>query len=92
MILPEIINPDGRPGPSECRVYTAQGGLLRTNLPLPWPRLGPYRANKGAKMSDPIARARILGTTVWDFRLISMPIKLRYTANRCASPQIAFVR
>ena len=37
MILPEIINPDGRPGPSECRVYTAQGGLLRTNYPCPGP-------------------------------------------------------
>lgn len=56
MILPEIINPDGRPGPSECRVYTAQGGLLRTNYPTLAPCLGPYRANEEGKMSDPIAR------------------------------------
>jgi hypothetical protein len=40
-------------------------------------------------MSDPIARALILGITVWDFRL-PMPIKLSHTANRSASPQIAF--
>jgi len=40
-------------------------------------------------MSGPIARALILGITVWDFRLIPIPIKLRHTAKRCA-PQIAF--
>jgi hypothetical protein len=30
MILPEIINPGGRPGPSEYRVYTPNGGQRLT--------------------------------------------------------------
>ena len=52
MILPEIINPGGRPGPSECQVYTARGGVLRTNCPT----LAPFRAvepMKGQKNERP---------------------------------------
>jgi len=37
MILPEIINPDGRPGPSGCRVYTAPGGSSAPTYPYPGP-------------------------------------------------------
>ena len=58
MILPEIINPGGRPGPSECEVYTARGGLLRTNCPT----LAPLRAvepMKGQKNERPDSTAPI---------------------------------